>query len=114
MMLMSNMTYGSATERPKSILLIILQALLSSLAIYLVMLQTLSVAGCDSRCDYSLVTIAFQGIIAVSIVLLAVSVVVVYVRGRSQQPSWWAPVAGIGLIAVCTAVAIGLVQVATT
>lgn len=110
---MSNATYGSALERSKSILLILLQVVVSCVAVFFVRFRSMSVAGCGDQCNYSLLTVASNGILAVSIVALLISIVVVIARGQRGAPSWWAPLGAIALVVVSTVVAVGLVQVAT-
>ena len=110
---MSNDAYGSDLERPKSILLILLQVLVSCVAVFLVRFQSMSVDGCGNQCDYSLLTVTVNGIQAVSIVALLVSIVIVFVRGLRRAPSWWAPLGAIVLVVISTAIAIGLVRLAT-
>jgi hypothetical protein len=105
--------YVDANTRALSILLIVAQVVVSIAAVYLVMLQTLSVAGCGDRCDYGLVTAAFRGtIIAASVALLG-SIGVVVVRSRQGLPSWWAPVVGMALIAAAAGIAVILVAAGT-
>lgn len=110
---MSNATYGSALERSKSVLLILLQVVVSCVAVFFVRFQSMSVAGCGDRCDYSLLTVTSNGILAISIVALLLSIVIVIVRGQRGAPSWWAPLGATALVVASTVVAVGLVQVAT-
>jgi len=99
--------------RALAILLIFAQVGVSILAGYFVLMQTFSVAGCGSRCDFTLVSVAVRGTLAIAIIALVTSVAVVIVRSRQGRSSWWAPVAAMALMVATGAVATALVIVGT-
>lgn len=110
---MSKDTYVSPNETPKAVLLLVAQLAVSVAAVIVVLLQTFRVAGCDDACNYTVVTAAYQGTLAVAIVAFLASIVVIAVRGSRRRPSWWAPVAGIAVVALAAGVAVVAIHSAT-
>jgi hypothetical protein len=103
---------GSSRERPRAVLLLLLQIGLSSVAGYVVLMQTLSVTGCaDDSCSRT-VWITYVGMLALLVLLLLASTTIIVVRGLRQQPSWWAPTASIVILSVATVVAAAVMRTA--
>lgn len=96
---------GSPNERPRSVLLLLLQMLLSFVAGYVIFMHTFSATGCgDDRCSHT-VWVTFIAMLWSLLLLFVASTAVVILRGLRQQPSWWAPMTAIAAIAVATAIA---------
>lgn len=99
--------------RAKGVGLLIVQVIVAVIMYYVIVMQSMSVAGCGNSCNYALLTVAYDAYLWVAAISFLASLVGVTILSSRGRDSWWAPMVGLGLTVLAGVFALIAIPIAT-